>query len=33
MAGEVKLDQGFVTVRMQMPEAAVTQAHHLRWLL
>jgi len=32
---EVKLNQGFATVRMQIPEAAVTQAHHslrLLWL-
>ncbi|MFT4076950.1 MAG: hypothetical protein QM647_15595 [Asticcacaulis sp.] len=28
LADEVKLDQGFVTVRMRMPELAVTQAHH-----
>jgi hypothetical protein len=35
VAGEVKLDQGFVTVRMQIPEVTVTQAHHplpLLWL-
>jgi hypothetical protein len=25
---ESKLEQGFVTVRMQRPEVAVTQAHH-----
>ena len=28
VVNESKLEQGFVTVRMQRPEVAVTQAHH-----